>query len=75
MHVHYALTTLSSSFFSSFLAVPPNHSKNLLLGVKSKVEVSVAHDLRDRDIKHLKIVSEYDQEIPQSQTADNPVAP
>ena len=25
--------------------------------------------------KGLKIVSEYDQEIPQSQTADNPVAP
>ena len=24
---------------------------------------------------HTKIVSEYDQEIPQSQTADNPVAP
>ena len=24
---------------------------------------------------HLEIVSEYDQEIPQSQTADNPVAP
>ena len=24
---------------------------------------------------HLKIVSEYDQEIPQSQTADNPMAP
>ena len=24
--------------------------------------------------RHLKIVSEYDQEIPQSQTADNPVA-
>ena len=24
---------------------------------------------------NLKIVSEYDQEIPQSQTADNPVAP
>ena len=23
----------------------------------------------------IKIVSEYDQEIPQSQTADNPVAP
>ena len=23
----------------------------------------------------LKVVSEYDQEIPQSQTADNPVAP
>ena len=26
-------------------------------------------------LKSLKIVSEYDQEIPQSQTADNPVAP
>ena len=25
--------------------------------------------------KHRKIVSEYDQEIPQSQTADNPLAP
>ena len=25
--------------------------------------------------KQTKIVSEYDQEIPQSQTADNPVAP
>ena len=25
--------------------------------------------------KLLKILSEYDQEIPQSQTADNPVAP
>ena len=25
--------------------------------------------------KSAKIVSEYDQEIPQSQTADNPVAP
>ena len=24
---------------------------------------------------HTKIVSEYDQEIPQSQTADNPMAP
>ena len=25
--------------------------------------------------RHTKIVSEYDQEIPRSQTADNPVAP
>ena len=30
----------------------------------------------DESIKtSVKIVSEYDQEIPQSQTADNPVAP
>ena len=28
-----------------------------------------------RQLLYLKIVSEYDQEIPQSQTADNPVAP
>ena len=28
-----------------------------------------------KNITCLKIVSEYDQEIPQSQTADNPVAP
>ena len=26
-------------------------------------------------LKYSKIVREYDQEIPQSQTADNPVAP
>ena len=26
-------------------------------------------------LKHAKIVSEYDQEIPQSQTADKPMAP
>ena len=32
--------------------------------------------LSKRPIKdYAKIVSEYDQEIPQSQTADNPVAP
>ena len=27
------------------------------------------------EMARLKIVNEYDQEIPQSQTADNPVAP
>ena len=31
--------------------------------------------LKDYKINKLKIVSEYDQEIPQSQTADNPMAP
>ena len=29
----------------------------------------------DKSDPYVKIVSEYDQEIPQSQTADNPVAP
>ena len=28
--------------------------------------------IRAKEIQQLKIVSEYDQEIPQSQTADNP---
>ena len=30
---------------------------------------------RNRRLAKAKIVNEYDQEIPQSQTADNPVAP
>ena len=33
------------------------------------------HVERNKFLTTLKIVSEYDQEIPQSQTADNPVAP
>ena len=28
-----------------------------------------------QEVRNSKIVNEYDQEIPQSQTADNPVAP
>ena len=31
--------------------------------------------IRSIDFIKVKIVSEYDQEIPQSQTADNPMAP
>ena len=31
--------------------------------------------LKDNQLNVSKIVSEYDQEIPQSQTADNPMAP
>ena len=34
--------------------------------------VTTQHKHKSRDIKK---VNEYDQEIPQSQTADNPVAP
>ena len=33
------------------------------------------HTLLSAPILMSKIVNEYDQEIPQSQTADNPVAP
>ena len=39
------------------------------------VDFKKAFDLVDHQILLSKIVSEYDQEIPQSQTADNPVAP
>ena len=33
------------------------------------------HNTHFIDVLYSKIVSEYDKEIPQSQTADNPVAP
>ena len=36
--------------------------------------VSAVHYGGQAGYGHTKIVSEYDQEIPQSQTADNPVA-
>ena len=37
---------------------------------------SNAHQNKDKHrIAIMRIVNEYDQEIPQSQTADNPVAP
>ena len=40
------------------------------------IQVSKLSIYREEDIKYIKkIVKEYDQEIPQSQTADNPVAP
>ena len=39
------------------------------------LDASVRKSTLDDFDKQSKIVSEYDQEIPQSQTADNPVAP
>ena len=45
----------------SYLVCISNYQFNL--GVKGQGQIKT------------KIVSEYDQEIPQSQTADNPVAP
>ena len=41
-------------------------------------QLNMGHDARKPvfgSLRTTKIVSEYDQEIPQSQTADNPVAP
>ena len=40
-----------------------------------KIAIRKAGMKQDDIARVLKIVSEYDQEIPQSQTADNPVAP
>ena len=40
------------------------------------VNPSILEHVKKKNMaRHSKIVSEYDQEIPQSQTADNPVAP
>ena len=44
-----------------------------------KIHLSLTKAMREKGelavFVNSKIVSEYDQEIPQSQTADNPVAP
>ena len=45
-----------------------------LPGKALRTHVDIAR-LAERFNVRSKIVSEYDQEIPQSQTADNPVAP
>ena len=40
--------------------------------------MAIGHVVSDKNILScflIKVVSEYDQEIPQSQTADNPMAP
>ena len=47
-----------------------------LLRHNNQYQFKVCYILYHGKIKlYRKIVSEYDQEIPQSQTADNPVAP
>ena len=46
--------------------------KGVQLGLNVKLEPAF---LAKHERGLLKIVSEYDQEIPQSQTADNPVTP
>ena len=40
-----------------------------------KLECAPKYHFMPKSEVHPKIVSEYDQEIPQSQTADNPMAP
>ena len=39
------------------------------------ISIAVLSMKNERGVNVAKIVSEYDQEIPQSQTADNPAAP
>ena len=55
---------------NNFVAKPP-FSKSLLAAMET-MHFHIAHA---KLYFMTKIVSEYDQEIPQSQTADNPVAP
>ena len=50
-----------------------NHQKSDTFYFKWQPEASDAE--KKKHLKIPNIVSEYDQEIPQSQTADNPVAP
>ena len=47
---------------------------NNLLTDKEYLDIINKH-IKEIKRQYAKIVSEYDQEIPQSQTADNPVAP
>ena len=49
----------------------PFRSVTACMGTKRKSHYNINKDIH----LHTKIVSEYDQEIPQSQTADNPLAP
>ena len=53
------------------LFIGTNILDELLLQCKSKIGENILQNAA----LHTKIVSELDQEIPQSQTADNPVAP
>ena len=54
------------------LGVQPNHGWQLCFPLLLHGN---GPDFRHYDGSDLKIVNEYDQEITQSQTADNPVAP
>ena len=46
----------------------------MIIETPSQITIMQFHS-NPRFIKVAKIASEYDQEIPESQTADNPVAP
>ena len=66
---------LHSIFKGNFvISSIPNYSIILKLLSSITGNLNVIPDARVRNTIS-KIVSEYDQEIPQSQTADNPVAP
>ena len=52
-----------------------NHKRISDMYYDSKRLISLCSALQELVNNVLKIVSEYDQEIPQSQTADNPMAP
>ena len=56
----------------------PTSGESLVNGICSGPASATGEEISDihtYTVAWIKIVSEYDQEIPQSQTADNPVAP
>ena len=46
-----------------------------LNGIFASIQIFSVKDYIQENVGNSKIVSEYDQEIPQSQTANNPMAP
>ena len=64
-----AVTTRVKTARKKFRELQPVLTSVLAWGAPCSMPVKVGH------LPRQKIVSEYDQEIPQSQTADNPVAP
>ena len=58
------------NFSEQFIKTTSRYKKRLVITIDNKL-----HALWSTQSQSAKIVSEYDQEIPQSQTADYPVAP
>ena len=61
-----------SNWFRNLRKILKNNSKGY---TDKKGNYNPVRIMKKAVVKTEKIVNEYDQEIPQSQTADNPVAP
>ena len=63
------------NYWASVMLRGPDFIAKLSEGLKIIDPIFITCDDIGKLVLVTKIVSEYDQEIPQSQTADNPVAP